>query len=265
MLLRALVESSERFSDVMPPIGYQEASIKWVVDIDPSSGRVETLGPYDRGTLEKRVPTRGDRSGTVSEDNEKPALFVDRASYVFGLREKGEIATGAPEHKGFLKLLKAACLATAEPEAAVILDFLRDQWALDAPASKSEGIARLRDRVRGEMKPKDLVALRAGGQVFPFETLSARSFWADHLERVCCRGTGSCAICGAEGPLMRILPWQVGFFGYSCPMSSFNRAAFYSFGKKQTGNSPICFRCASKASQLLQYLAQNPRHLAVLS
>jgi len=254
----------------MPPIGYEEADIKWVVEIDPTSERVQTLEPYDRGTLGKRVPTRGDRSGSVSEDNEKPALFVDRAAYVFGLREKGEIDTDALEHRGFLKLLKEACLETAEPEAAVILDFLRDRWALGAPASKSESVVRLRERVSREVKPKDLVALRAGGKVFPFETPSARSFWADHLEQACCKGVGFCAICGAKRPLMRILPWQVSLFGYSCPISSFNRDAFCSFDKKQTDNSPMCFPCASKASQFLQYLVQqhldqDSRHSAVLS
>src|ERR1017187_4064206 len=89
-MLRSLVECSGRFSDAMPPIGYEQADIKWVVDIDSSSEGVEILGPYDRDTLRKRIPTRGDRSGSASEDNEKPALFVDRATYVFGLRDKGK-------------------------------------------------------------------------------------------------------------------------------------------------------------------------------
>jgi CRISPR-associated protein Csd1 len=249
----------------MPPIGYEEVDIKWVVDIDPSSERVDMLGPYDRDTVRKRVPTRGDRSGKASEDNEKPALFIDRAAYVFGLRDKGEIDTDAPQHKGFLRLLKAACLEIAEPETAVILDFLGSRWALGGTSPNSETIARLRDSVSRKVKPSDLVALRAGGHIFPFEKPGARSFWADHLERACCKGTGFCAICGARRPLMRILPWQVAFFGYSCPISSFNRSAFDSFCKSQTGNSPMCFLCASKASQLLQHLVQDSHHSAVLS
>jgi CRISPR-associated protein Csd1 len=264
MLLRALVESSARFSD-LPPVGYEEADIKWVLDFDSLGERVDLLGPYDRATLRKRVPTRGDRSGTVSEDNLKPALFVDRASYVFGLKDKGEIDTETREHQGFLDLLETASLETAEQEAAELLQFLRDQWTAVPGSSETESLTRLRDRVRGEMKPKDMIALRSGGQVFPFEQPSASSFWLNHLEKVCCEGMGFCAICGVSRALVRILPWQVAFFGYSCPISSFNRPAFDSFGKNQTGNSPMCFRCASTASQLLQYLVKDPHRSAVLA
>jgi hypothetical protein len=202
MMLRALVESSARFSD-LPPIGYEEKNIKWVLDIDSSTGRVDLLG-YDKDTLRKLVPTRGDRSGTVSEDNLKPALFVDRASYVFGLRDKGEIDTDTREHKGFLELLNAASLETGEQEAAELLQFLRDQWTAVPGSSEPESLTRLRKRVRGEMKPKDLIALRSGGQVFPFEQPSAHSFWVNYLEKAYCEGMGFCAICGAWRSLVTI-------------------------------------------------------------
>jgi CRISPR-associated protein Csd1 len=115
------------------------------------------------------------------------------------------------------------------------------------------------------MKPKDLIALRSGAAIFPFEKPTACSFWAHHLEQTCCQGVGFCSICGAERSTVRVLPWQFSLFDYSCPISSFNKAAFDSFGKKQTANSPMCFQCASKASQVLQYLAQSVRHSAVLA
>jgi CRISPR-associated protein Csd1 len=263
MLLSALLESADQFSD-LPPIGYEEVDIRWVVDIDPSVEHADTLVPFDRGALRKWVPTRGDRSGSVTTSNSKPALFVDRASYALGLKDKGEIADTL-EHGAFSELLKTSFLETADQESADILRFLQERWASGTSSSETKSPARLRERVCREVKPKDLVALRSGGGVFPFEKPQNRSFWAKYLEQVCCEGTGFCSICGAERATVRVLPWQIGIFDYSCPISSFNKTAFESFGKNQTANSPMCFACASKASQVLQHLAKDVRRSSVLA
>jgi len=185
------------------------------------------------------------------------------------LKDKGEIDTGALEHRGFLDLLQAASTETADSESSQILKFLRDQWALGSDVSESgeedERLAAFRKRVQTEVKPKDLVALRAGGHVFPFEKPEIGAFWAIYLERTYSEGIGCCSICGSERAILRILPWQISVFGYSCPISSFNNTSFNSFGKTQTANSPMCFRCAARTSQVLQHLVQDPRHRAVLA
>src|SRR5436305_1103564 len=119
-MLRALIQSAARFPD-LPPIGYEKFDIRWVVEIDSSVKHADMLVPFDRGALQKLVPTRGDRSGSVTEGNSKPALFVDRASYVLGLKDKGEIDTNTLEHRAFLGLLKAVFLKMADRESADIL------------------------------------------------------------------------------------------------------------------------------------------------
>jgi CRISPR-associated protein (Cas_Csd1) len=225
MLLSALVESSAQFSG-LAPIGYERMGIRWVVEIDSPTGAVGVLGPFEKGTLDKNVPTRGDRSGTVAEGNMKPALLVDRASYVFGIDDEGKVDTAALdlEHKGFLGLLENACLEMADREVSEILQFLRDRWPMLSVSSESdslvtENLRRFRDFVRRNVKRKDLVAIRSGGDVFPFEKSSAHLFWANYLDRSCSEGTAFCSVCGARNGAVRILPWQIAFFGYSCPSS----------------------------------------------
>jgi CRISPR-associated protein Csd1 len=68
-------------------------------------------------------------------------------------------------------------------------------------------------------------------------------------------------------PTVRIVPFQVYLMGQRCPFSAFNidKTAFSSRAKQQAANSPMCFDCVSKASQVLQYLLSHERHNRLLT
>lgn len=253
-MLSALVKSAARFQDVLSPVGYEERSIKWVIDIDPTTGHGMLRGPYGRGVLSKNIPSRGDRSGTISEDNLKPALLVDKATYALGIAESGKgkkKEEGARlAHAGFKELLKQAHATTNDAEVGHIVNFLEKA---------------LPGEILSKVKPSDIVAFRVAPDVFPFDKEAIRNFWVDHLRSKYAIRNGQCGICGKPGPLLRILPWQIAIFDESCPLSSFNAEAFCSFGKKQTENAPLCFDCAATASQVLQHLVGSERHSAVLA
>jgi CRISPR-associated protein Csd1 len=53
--------------------------------------------------------------------------------------------------------------------------------------------------------------------------------------------------------------------GQKCQITSFNQAAFRSFGKSQTANAPLCYVCAAGATQALDYLIREPSHNVVVS
>jgi CRISPR-associated protein Csd1 len=255
-MLRALVESAPRFE--LPPDGYEVGEIRWIVEIDPRSDRAEIV-PRGKGELRKMLPTLGDRAGKVSEDNLKPALLVDNAGYALGMTEDRRLDPHSLKHRGFRRLIRGLKAVWPDSEPAYVLAFL---YRLHR--SPSDEMGALRDRITRDVKPKDVVAFRADPSSFPFESGAAHSFWRRTLVTEYCQSNAQCCSCGAFGPVCRILPFQVSFAGYSCPISSFNAPAFNSFDRDQTANSPLCFECASKATRALQHLLGSDRNHRVL-
>ena len=262
-MFKALIESTERFSNKMSPIGYDKVSIKWIIDL---TGSPKVEGPYKKGEFERYVPVVGDRSGTVSEENLKPALLVDKAKYALGIegiitkkdkKDSGEIIQ-IDLKEAFLKLLEK--LSQLYKPTKLIIDFLKQPF----PQDLVKGLEKRKLKIKAD----DWVTFRIESRCLPFETNEAHKVWYDHLKENYSQGKETCALCGeSDKGVMRIMPWQVSFAGYSCPISSVNSdesKAFDSFGESQLGNSPLCFDCSSKASQTLQYLVNDERHRAVL-
>jgi len=247
-MLRALVESAGRFEDLRPT-GFEEVEIRWVIELGRQPGEATLV----KGDLRKPVPVLGDRSGKVAKKNVKPSLLVDKASYALGLREGNRIQRDSLEHEGFKGLLRKAAEATGDAEIKAICEFLDQHWAVGSGA--------LEKRVLSEVRPQEIVAFRAEPSRFPFETDAVRCFWAEHLRGEYPQASAYCAVCGKQAPVVRILPWKIRLFkAYRCPISSFNKRAFDSFGKRQTANSPLCFDCASAASTTLQHLVNSERN-----
>jgi CRISPR-associated protein Csd1 len=256
-MLRALVESATRFQE-LAPVGYDRVSIRWVIDLSRGPAHADLTGPFERGVIEKFVPVRGDRTGTVSETNLKAALLVDNAKYALGLSEEKTIDRKRLEHQEFKSVLQKAAQATGDAETSQIHAFLHDHWA-----TQSGDIER---KVAREVKWRDRVAFRNGPSEYPFERAPLKKFWCDYLQKEYSEQLGYCSVCGRHGPILRVLPWQITLFGrYSCPISSFNEKAFTSFGKEQTANSPLCFDCGATASSVLQFLVDSPQHKRVLA
>jgi CRISPR-associated protein Csd1 len=256
-VLRALVESAGRFPG-LPPHGYEWGDIRWVFEIDARTSDAQ-LVLFGKGDLIRMLPTRGDRSGQVSEQNLKPALLADRARYALGMRANRELDGGCLEYGGFRSLIERLDSDWPDSEPSCILRFLRRLFA------ESEGAMReLRSRIVLDVKPNDMVAFRVS-PTFPFELPVAQSLWRKNLETEYRLGDAECCCCGTYGPVLRILPSQVSFAGYSCPISSFNASAFNSFGREQTANSPLCFGCASSGTRVLQFLLDSERHRRVLA
>jgi len=254
-MLRALVESAERFED-LSAVGYEDRDIDWVIELGREAGEA-SLSDFRKAGVRKSVPVRGDRAGKASEDNRKAAMLVDKAAYALGLDWEKGLDRESLKHGAFKELLRKAEAETHDWEVGRVREFLEGLWG-----KRDSGLEK---QVRAKVKPNHVVAFRAAKTEFPFERDVARRFWADHLRGECWKVRGYCAVCGKEGPIARILPWQVGLFKYSCPISSFNEKAFTSWRKKQTENSPVCFECASTASRVLQYLVSSDRHSRVLA
>lgn len=275
-MLRALIESAARFPE-LPPDGYESGEIRWVIEIG-LDGISASLLPFDKGQLKRMLPTRGDRSGKVSEDNLKPALLVDRAAYALGMRPDRTLDGNCLEYLGFRSMVGELASESGDSGLARTLKFLKylhkDQIRVplyaqlactckfldDLQKGHGDRMQAIRDKIAERVKPNEMVAFRCGANLFGFESPSARSFWLRTLEAEYKAADAYCCCCGVFGPVLRILPSQVSFAGYSCPITSFNGTAFNSHGHEQTSNSPICFSCASRATRVLQYLLEHEGH-----
>lgn len=258
-MLRALVDAGKEFPDLCPH-GYDAGEIRWVLEINPRD-HTASLVRFEKGQLKKYLPVRGDRSGKVSEDNLKPALLADKAAYALGMRADRSLDPDCIEHRSFRKRIEELDAEWPESEPSRILSFLSN---LDSDSGST--IRDLRKRMTAEMKPSEMIAFRSEAAGFPFESPSAQSYWYRFLEsEYRLKQEAQCSCCGVLRPVLRILPSQVSFAGYSCPIASFNARAFDSYGHDQTANSPLCFSCASEASRLLQHLLNSERHHRVLT
>ena len=250
-MLRALVESAPRFE--LSPSGYGPVGIRWVVDLSGGPAGAELLA-FKKNDLTKTAPVRRDRTSGI-----RSSLLVDKASYALGVTKRKTVDNGSDEHAAFKEVLRCCLEETHEPGIAAALDFLDHHWGKDS---------RLLEQVIAKIDADDVVAFRSEASHYAFETASLREFWREYLRKHYSGEQAYCCVCGRRSPILPTLPWKVEIFGiYKCALSSFNKSAFTSFGKEQTANSPLCFECASTASQVLQYLVdqRHHRHWRVLS
>ena len=250
-MIKAFVDAAQRFEDKMNPLGYEAKNINWVININPKSLKYSiNQEKFKKDTLQKIVPTRGDRSGNASQDNLKAALLVDNAIYALGIPEEGKKESAILVHKGFIQLLDRAYEKTSDADLKIIPEFLK---------SKKD------KKLFQSIAPKDIIAFKTNTEIFPFEKECVKNFWIDYLMEEYSESKAYCSVCGLYRPILRIFPWKIHLFRERCPISSINKESFESFGQKQNANSPLCFECAGKASQVLQYLTNSEKHRSIIA
>ncbi len=247
-MFKELAAAYERFTaeGKIPPVAYKPKDIKWIVELGGASPAV--TGPFKRGDVRKVfAPDRG-RQGKVSASNLKPYLLLDKAQYVLGVSPPGKQADTALAHHSFITLLDEAWQQTEDEEVKTILDFLR------GPTLEGHSI-----------EPNDIVALRVRPTGFPFERPRIQSFWANYLaDELKTEYRTSCGVCGSLERILRLFPRELVILGQKCQVTSFNLPAFASFGRRQTENSPICFKCGTAVTDALDYLIREPAHCSVI-
>jgi CRISPR-associated protein Csd1 len=256
-MLKVLCESAKRFRGEMPRRSYGKIKFKYVIEISSENNSFQIID-FDKAGVELSVPVRGDRSGTPAVDNLKPYLLADKAMYSLAVPGKGGKERADIVHGGFMDVLRRSFQQTNSKDARSVYNFLREELKTDKVQKeiKSKGI-----------KADDWIAFRTDPREYFYDDDQIAKAWEKYLEKECTSVDAECCICGRKKKTLRIYPWQISFFGYSCPISSFNAESFESFGQSQTSNSPTCFDCAGTATQILQYLIlpENKRYHAVIS
>src|SRR5215217_6802254 len=243
-MLRELTEVAERLRSEkkLPPTGYKPKHPNWIINLGPDAMHLE--GRYTASDLRHFFAPDRQRSGKPSETNLKPYLLLDDARYALGKPESGKEEEARLLNRGFVQLLKETYQETGLSELRTILDFLRSPEV---------------ENVRRRVAARDLVAFRVEGRD-PAESAEVQEYWTRHLSQELVREPAHCGVCGTLAPIVSTLPREVVILGQKCQITSFNLGAFRSFGRRQTSNAPLCFRCASDAVDALDYLTRTERN-----
>lgn len=244
-MLKELVQAADRFrcEGDLPPTFYKAKEPTWIVHIRNGSSQME--GPYSRGDIKALLVPDRQRAGKPTANNLEPYLLFDDARYALGKAEVGKEDVADLVHEGFKDLLKLAYKDTDLEELKTLIDFL------DSPSV---------ERIREQVEPRDLITFRVNGKTLS-DDLSVQRFWAEYLEqKLTMEFTTACAVCAEDRRIMRKLPRDVVILGQKCSLTSFNQAAFTSFGRNQTTNAPLCCQCAGSAVDALDYLTRADRH-----
>jgi len=244
IMLRELYEAADRFAkkeDWLPPF-YKKKNPKWVIEI--RNGKAKVTGPYKK--REFRAILAPDRQRSSKAAKKKPFLGMDKAAFVLE----------TPPDSPFWVLMKDAAEKTGDSELKSIVEF-----------ACGEGFNRFVEVLKGNADDHDLVGFRIEGcGQFPFEKRSFQAFWLEYLtDELALIYEGRCSITGDQRKLVKTIPQEIVVMGQKCQISSFNKSAFTSFGKQQTANASISVVAIAKAIQSLQYLANHPRHHAILA
>jgi CRISPR-associated protein Csd1 len=252
VILKRLMEYELRHAD-QTPIGYALRTVNYSIrltsegtfqDIIPLAGVESRTGRTGRPML---VPY-GKRSGTSP-----PAfLLVDDSRYVIGL----ENATAY--HDRFVALVRECARATRCA-------------AVEAVARWLERGERLPSNVEAELTRADVIGFEVDG-VWVADLPEVRSFWAtksaaataSRVEGV----TATCLVTGEQVEPVRILPMKVRGVPNTnqglADFTSFNEAAFRSYGLEQTQNAPMSPEAARLFVNGLNRLLRDPlTHLQV--
>lgn len=248
-MLAALSNLADRLEmeRILPPPNYKLKKPVWYLNIDSNNLRKSSLeGPYNTkdysSGLESIYAPDRQRSGK----NPPPFLMVDKAEYVFGIfSESGSEGKAKRLHAEYLRLLKEAIDKTGLKSMGAVYSYI------------SNGYFTYLDNFK-KIEPEHIIAFRVDGSD-PCSEQDAIRFWNHFLEKETSTKTGTCLVCGCNKMLIRKLPREIILMGQKCIISSFNESSYLSFGKQQTENSPMCFLCASKITDALDYLTRDPR------
>lgn len=252
MLLTKLYELSQR-KDIkakLPIEGYDNVSLKWIVNIDLEGN---LLGFDDLGDREKRMLPNCKRSSGV-----KPKLLADKCDYVFGYAEADTSKDKVAErHRQFKELVNKCAEYTQESSVLAVAKFLSN-WL---PERDNKQL------IAKGIEPAQTVTFWVnnypnGETVIPTNTASVQSFWARSL-------TGeddednkqvimTCLVTKRVGHVEERLPVAIKGIPNGqtsgTELVSANALPFTSYGLKNSLTSPICREAGEGFGKALNYL-----------
>ncbi len=246
MLLQALREYSMREGEMaMPPYLYSPLPVRYIVNLDRSGrylGIIDTSPDGREAGMIMAVPhcVRGTRP--------IPYLFADKADYTFGfVAPQRDPELAAKCHRAYMAMLTLCYAETGLVEAGAVLTFLQNN-----PLAYLE----LPDGYNPERKIT-FCLMDEVSDIYPVALPGVQEFWARHNTNDALP-TGQCLVCGEHRPLMATLKEKLqgipgAAYGGAALVAAHENAT-WSYGLKETYNSPVCTDCAERFTKAANHL-----------
>ena len=250
---RLAVETDEMGNPKVPPYGFSEEKISWILVLD-KEGRLKTVVP--NLTADKKpqaklmsVPRPEKRTSGI-----KPNFLWDKTAYALGVeanKNKAEAKekpfTSSEKTFDAFKQYHLDLLQNSEDEGLQALCRFLQNWQPAHFAAENLPDEMLDANIAFSLeKPTALIHKRE----------AAQSLWAGCLKSDEAL-EGLCLISGDTAPIARLHPAIKGVFGGQSSggsIISFNKEAFASFGKEQGANAPVSEQSAFAYTTALNYL-----------
>lgn len=258
MILQALYEYYNRKleQEKIAPDGLIEKEIDFVIVLD-NSGKfidIDNLQNIDGKRVfgtPYYVPDIGKQSEKHSNAGDDANLLWDKAEFVFGLGKKGE-----KKLQSFVETIERF-YPSPPKDVAAVLKFYKSELKKDRPFQKI-----LQHKELGETisTGAPIVTFRIQGEKIP---IACKPHAAKAAATVLSEGEikGVCLITGERNvPIEfthKVTKGVVGSQTSGANLISFNARAFESYGKKQSLNSPVSKRAASRYTKALQHLVDS--------
>ena len=250
---RLAVENDVVGNPKVPPYGFSEERVGWVLVLDSDGVLVDVMPNL---TADKKpqpklisVPRPEKRTSGV-----KPNFLWDKTAYALGVESNKDKATAKeqpfmPSEKTFdafrrhhLDLLK-----DSDDEGLLALRRFLESWQ---PEQFADSLC------LPEMLDANVVFKLDGSSGYIHQREAAQTLWASCLQNDEAE-LGLCLIIGEQAPIARLHPAIKGVFGGQSSggsIISFNKESFTSFGKEQGANAPVSEAAAFAYTTALNYL-----------
>lgn len=210
----------------------------------------------------KLIPKRMLIPETIKKTSGISSNFLSgNSSYVFGIAAKGKEERARKEH-GEFRRFHEEILQGIECEEAKVFQFFLEKWDLE----NARGYDVLRE-YPDAFKMSSFVFRVDGKNSFIHEKPEIRSSWEEYKSKSSSEVTGQSLVTGKIQPLSRLHPNISGVkdtLSSGASLVSFNQAAFESYGKSQSFNSPMDEVSTFKYTAALNYLLSDRRHRIVV-
>jgi len=249
MMLHALCGLAAREKLVETP-AFEMRRVDFILQI-ARSGRLIALIPThddDGRAKEFWVPRLPKRTVAVSS-----GVLVDNATYVLGVRKKGDTASqrAARCADAFRREVESLAGNSADPGLAAVRALLADRVAARASVFKH--------RAESEWTGSEWLAfqLKDDGELVHERSAVRRLLQARSRQDDAAANVGRCLVSGEIGPIARLHPSIKGIPGAQtsgASVVSFNKSAFESHGLHQGANAPIGIAAAKAYTTALNWL-----------
>jgi CRISPR-associated protein Csd1 len=254
MLLERLREYAlVQMADTVPPAGYQQQPIRYVIPLTlegRAGGLIDTADKeVKRGEL--RMAPHAKRSVGIV-----PKLLADTGEYVLGIgrndpKKPANPVRVAQQHEQFKALVAACATDTADP----LVDAVTRFYETYTPGSETLELP-------DDYDPSATMTFRVETEL-PIDLDSVRTWWAaSRAPDADETGANSmdCIVCGQRGPVLERHPLKIkGIPGGQIlkDLISANAGAFESYGLRASQIAPTCPTCAEAYGNGLNALLGN--------